>query len=722
MSLTINTNVAAMNAQRMVGRTQNALNKSIQRLSSGLRINSAKDDAAGLAISTRMGSEIRGLNQAARNANDGISMAQTAEGALQESSNLLQRIRELAIQSANDSNSAMDRNALNDEVQSLLAEAQRISVTTEFNGKSLIDGTLTGAQFHVGAYANQTITVNVGNAQNTNLGSYQVTSGLTNVTDDSLEAEDLLINGIDVGASVDGSAESKATAINGISDQTGVTATATTELTSANTLARNQALQAGDLNINGVNIGAVAGSNNLVAQGENIANAINALSNQTGIQAVHNQSTGALTLSSSSGKNIEITSTNGITGYSRLENATGLEVSASTAQAQSTYTLDNGLAGTNVLTVSGYNTDAGTTQDDLDTKTFEIQDIIFEWSKDGVAEAGHVILNISNVADADSNDTLAAVLNTAIGAQITAGNMTQISTGVSGAAVTITSLAATITTSHLDVSNIDAGADVTAVVGVTGTGLAAGNTLAVGGVTYEFVLNAGDVTSGNVAVVLGANNDAIAANLDTAIDGQYSAVNTNIQSSVTGAEVTITSDLLGTPGNSTVDGTPTTTGSTTDSLLEDLAGGTGIATDGDGTDLDGLGILELNSATSFLVTGTNPGKAGLASAAVSQNSINNIDISTDTGANEAIALLDGALSQLTTIRGNLGAVQNRFESTISNLQSISENISAARARIMDADFALETAALSKAQIMQQAGVAMLAQANQLPQAVLALLR
>jgi flagellin len=719
MSLTINTNVAAMNAQRMLGRTQNALNRSIQRLSSGLRINSAKDDAAGLAISTRMGSEIRGLNQAARNANDGISMAQTAEGALQESSNLLQRIRELAIQSANDSNSAMDRDALNDEAQSLLAEAQRISVTTEFNGKSLIDGTLTGAQFHVGAYANQTITVNVGNAQNNNLGSYQVTTGLTNVTNTSLAAGDVLINGIDVGASVDGSAESKATAINGISDQTGVTATATTELTSANALVRNQAIQAGDLNINGVNIGAVAGSNNLVAQGENIANAINALSNQTGIQAVHNQSTGALTLSSSSGSNIEITSTNGTPGYSRLENASGLEVSASTEQAQSTYTLANGTVGSNALTVSGYDTNDITTQTALDGETIEIQGITFEW--EGLANGvtgSNVAIDITGVITDDSG--LAAALNTAIDAQITAGTLTQISTAAPAAVVTITSLASTITMSHLT-ATISAGAGI-ADNEAAGTGLAAGNTLAVGGVTYEFVLNAGDVTTGNVAVVLGADDNAIAASLDTAIDGQYSAGNTNIQSSVALAVVTITSDLLGTPGNSTVDGTPTTTGATANSLDEDLAGGNGTATDGDGTDLNGLGELELNSASSFLITGTNPGKAGLANAAVSQNSINNVDISSATGANEAIALLDGALSQLTSIRGNLGAVQNRFESTIANLLSTSENISAARARIIDADFAVETAALSKAQIMQQAGIAMLAQANQLPQAVLGLLQ
>lgn len=206
------------------------------------------------------------------------------------------------------------------------------------------------------------------------------------------------------------------------------------------------------------------------------------------------------------------------------------------------------------------------------------------------------------------------------------------------------------------------------------------------------------------------------------MDAQYTAGNTNVTAAVGGAEVVLTSDLLGTPGNSTVDGTPTITGATAGSLVEDLTEGTGTAADGTGTALNGLGTLELNSATSFLIAGTNPGKAGMATAVVSQNSINTVDISSVTGANDAIALLDGAMSQISSIRGNLGAIQSRFESTIANLQSTSENISAARARVLDADFAVETANLTKAQIMQQAGVAMLAQANMLPQTVLSLLQ
>ncbi|NNK94302.1 MAG: flagellin FliC [Desulfobacterales bacterium] len=158
MALVIGTNVASLNAQRNLNSTQNLLNRSMQRLSSGLRINSAKDDAAGLAISDRMTSQVRGLNQAARNANDAISLAQTAEGALQETTNLLQRMREIAVQAGNDTNSASDRASLQDEFDELVLEITRISDQTSFNNTNILDGTFTGI-FQIGANASETITV-----------------------------------------------------------------------------------------------------------------------------------------------------------------------------------------------------------------------------------------------------------------------------------------------------------------------------------------------------------------------------------------------------------------------------------------------------------------------------------------------------------------------------------------------------------------------------------
>lgn len=175
MALVVNTNISSLNAQRNLSKSQQRLNTSMQRLSSGLRINSAKDDAAGLAISDRMTSQIRGLNQAARNAQDGISLSQTAEGALQETTNMLQRMRELAVQSANDTNTSNDRASLDAEFQSLIEEVDRIALSTAFNGKTMLTGSYanagSGFVFHVGANADQVISITITGASAGGLGT-----------------------------------------------------------------------------------------------------------------------------------------------------------------------------------------------------------------------------------------------------------------------------------------------------------------------------------------------------------------------------------------------------------------------------------------------------------------------------------------------------------------------------------------------------------------------
>jgi flagellin len=241
MAAIINTNVISLNAQRNLNSSQNALATSLQRLSSGMRINSAKDDAAGLAISDRMTSQIRGLNQASRNANDGISMSQTAEGALGEVGNNLQRIRELAVQSRNASNSVSDRTALNNEVQQLKDEIDRVASTTAFNGIKLLDGSFTNQAFQVGANVGETISISsLVNAQSAALGTTTtyaaspaagVAPTAFTATTDDIAAGDLKINGVDVGAiTAAGTAPLQgaavAAAINAISGTTNVTASA----------------------------------------------------------------------------------------------------------------------------------------------------------------------------------------------------------------------------------------------------------------------------------------------------------------------------------------------------------------------------------------------------------------------------------------------------------------------------------------------------------------
>ncbi|MFM9969226.1 MAG: flagellin [Burkholderiales bacterium] len=473
MAQVINSNIASLNAQRNITSNQSALTTSLQRLSSGLRINSAKDDAAGLAISERFTAQIRGLNQAARNANDGISLAQTAEGALSTVSNNLQRIRELSVQSANGTNSATDRAALQQEVSQLKSEIDRVASTTDFNGVKLLDGTFNNQQFQVGSSANQTITVT------------SISSAKTN----------------DMGMSY--LASSTGAAVNGV------------------------ALVAGDVSINGISVGA----------------------SSAGTSA-------GQTADSAWAKAAAINATSG-TNVSAVANATAVAGAAMTPAATA-----------GAITINGVNTTAVTT------------------------------LGASGTAD-----------RTAV---ISAINAISAATGVVAA---------------------DSGAD--------GTGV---------------TLSAAD--GRNVTVALG---------------GTLTAASSGLTAATTRSTLTLTS----------------------------------------------------TSSSGITMGGATPAKAGsIASAAASLtgNAVSTLDISTVAGANTAITSIDAALSSINSSRASLGAYQNRFDSAIANLQSTSENMSAARSRIQDADFAAETSSLTRAQILQQAGTAMLAQANALPQNVLTLLR
>jgi flagellin len=604
MPQVINTNVASLNAQRNLTTSQGQLATALQRLSSGLRINSAKDDAAGLAISERFTTQIRGLNQAVRNANDGISLSQTAEGALAETGNALQRIRELAIQSANSTNSASDRTALNAEAAQLLSEVQRIAQSTQFNGQNILDGSFASAQFQVGANANQTISFGIAGATTNLLGAYQATS--TAVSSNAFDGAGFTINGVEVGVSAAtsaagvtaDSATAKATAINSKSSLTGVTATAANSVVGAAPVARS-GLASGALVINGISVGAVASDTNAVTQGRNAAAAINAVSNQTGVTAVADASTGALSLTAADGRNIALTSSAATAaGAQAIQNATGLDVSA------------------------------------------------------GANASGH-----------------------------------EVNTLTFGA------------------GNLDTGAPA----------LATGDTFTIEGRTYELTTG-GAITAGNVAVTVAAastpTNTIVA--LRDAINAEYTAGRTSVVAS--GANATtlvLTSDKF---GSGVINYSETSAG--TASAAVTVAGT--AAADGNGNTT--RGTLTLSSASSFTLGGADLAYGGLASASPALTRLDTVNISTVAGANAALAVIDGALSQVSSIRADLGAVQNRFSSTVSNLQATSENLSAARSRILHADFAQETAALTRAQILQQAGTAILSQANSIPQNVLSLLR
>ena len=293
MAAIINTNVVSLNAQRNLTSSQNALATSLQRLSSGMRINSAKDDAAGLAISQRMTSQINGLNQAARNANDGISMSQTAEGALGEIGNNLQRIRDLSVQSRNASNSVSDRTALNNEVQQLKSEIDRVASTTSFNGIKLLDGSFNNQAFQVGANVGETISItSLVNAQSSSLGT--TTTSSANVT--------------------------------------GAAATAFTAIT------------AGDLTINGVSVGAVAAGTDAKTQSNNIVAAINTKSGVTNVTAT-SDAAGKISLVNTSGSSTVVA----FAGASASTAITGLTAGTTAATSSSVA----GFAGVDISTTAG---------------------------------------------------------------------------------------------------------------------------------------------------------------------------------------------------------------------------------------------------------------------------------------------------------------------------------------------------------------------------------
>ena len=500
MAMVINTNIMSLNAQRNLNKTNNMLATSMQRLSSGLRINSAKDDAAGLAISDRMTAQIRGLNQAVRNANDGISLAQTAEGALQETTNNLQRIRELAVQSANSTNSASDRAALQAEVNQLKQEIDRIANTTEFNGLKLLDGSFTSQSFQVGANANQTISVSVSGARTSDLANNYVNA-------------------------------SNATADKGTSSTTNAAAS----LPAANTIAAQTLTISGTLGSGTVSV--AAGDSAYT-----VASKVNAAQDQTGVTATaHNKAV--------------------LNGLS----------------ADGTVTLTLG-SGSSTATVS-----AAVTTTDLSALATEI----------------NKVSGTTGISAEVSGGTL--TLNQAEGKDINIEDFSHSSTGES------------------------------------------------------IVVSATDSSGG-------------AVDAETLTDGG------------------------------------------TDSVVV-------------------AGYVEFDSSNSFTVSSSVADSAGSildgaanATTGSSQQLVSGVDIGTQSGAQQALKVIDAALATVDSLRGDLGAVQNRFESTIANLQTTSENLSAARSRIRDADFAAETAAMTRAQILQQAGVAMVSQANAAPQVVLSLLQ
>jgi flagellin len=323
MAQVINTNIASLNAQRNLNQSQADNQTALQRLSSGLRINSAKDDAAGLAISTRFDAQIEGTNVAIRNSSDAISLSQTAEGALKTVTDALLRIRELALQAANGTYDDIDREALNSEVQQLISEVERTAETTNFNGRKLLDGSFS-TQFQVGANAGETIDVTIGKLTTDVLGGGD-TAGISAIsTDSKITKGDLVINGTTIPSSVASadnssfanaaaSAIAKVAAINSVTDDTNVIAEVNTTVAQGSTQQTGSALaqtatSPATIQLNGVDITVSWGGQNADADRASVMEAINAKSDQTGIIAVDSgTAVNGIFLEAEDGRNITIT-------------------------------------------------------------------------------------------------------------------------------------------------------------------------------------------------------------------------------------------------------------------------------------------------------------------------------------------------------------------------------------------------------------------------------
>jgi len=720
----------SLNAQRNLGVSQSALAKSMQRLSSGLRINSAKDDAAGLAISDRMTSQINGLDQAVRNSNDGISLAQTAEGALSESTNILQRMRELAVQSANDTNSSSDRTSLQAEVNQLKSEMTRIASTTQFNGKNLLDGSMATAQFQVGANANQTISFGIKSAEATALGNNSLnTTNAIGIDAATFSAAAIVTSGTS-GASNSGTLTA---AQNLTAAKTAAIAAQTVTLTKTDGTTTTAAISNGDSAFTAkTNIDTAVGSTTAASYG---SNAVSVALTSSGTWVATNTATmtinGALltVTQATAGGNQAAFNTDlatGVGNWNTANSGTGVILSLGTG------------ANANVLTAT---TTGG---QNVELSTFTNTGATVAAAYTGASASGTLTAGANGTAFVQRAS--ATYDATGVVAAVSTGTVfgTIGTSGVSGGLGSATPGSNNVSAQSLLVAGpqgsstvaVGAGNSANAIAGLvnaqsatTGVTAEANTTATISGLvndgTIGFTLQGTNSTAINISATVTKDN---LTNLFQAINNQAGSTGITATLGADNASIALTQSQgfdikIGDYTHSSTLATDTINVTGNEGGAVKLASGTAT----DSTVVGGQ--VSFSSSGSFNVSSSKTATTGslfnttAKTANVSTlSSISSVDITTVDNAASAIKSIDGALGQIDSIRGDLGAIQNRFESTIANLSNVSENLSAARSRIMDADIAQETSAMTKNNILQQAGVAILAQANQAPQLALSLLK
>ena len=587
MSSIINTNSLSLLTQNNLLKSQSSLTTAIQRLSSGLRINSAKDDAAGQAIANRFSSNIKGLSQAQRNANDGISLAQTTEGALNEINNNLQRVRELTVQAANGSNSKTDLDSIQSEITQRMAEIDRTSAQTDFNGTKVLGVTAATLKIQVGANDGETIDIGLQTINTSTLGVASFNINGTGTVNTASTLNDLTLAGgfSTVGGPVSGTQQYEKTTLGATTNNTAATATNVFSKAVAGTTVtlNGSATPADNYTVTG------SGATAIFSTGTTNA-AANATVKGQLIPIAGSQTSAVVTIGGTT-QNIKIDSTGNIRDSS--DNQMYLDLSGN-------------------LTL----TSAGAVAANI-----------------GAGDAGDVLKSMSNGVNDGAG--------TSTGGTIVAGTASGTTSTYTVASAATNSLANfTISTALTQAAMIAKAAPGSALVDINGT--------AGGGDDYT-ISAAGAVTENGAAVFVAA-------------------------------------------GALTLD--PTTTAAST--VENYYVHSNGAVTDG--------------SSNTVYNDSANAGKFALTARSGSTSTV------------DAMKVIDAALAKVDGLRGSLGAVQNRFDSVISNLGSTITNLSASRSRIEDADYATEVSNMTRAQILQQAGTSVLAKANQSTQGVMSLLQ
>ena len=705
MALSINTNISSLTAQRAIADSKNDLETAMERLATGSKINSASDDAAGLAMTQRMTAQIQGLNMAIKNSNDGIAMTKSIEGAITEVSDMLQRMRELSIQAANGTNSASDRTYLQDEVNLLIQEVTRVSANTRYNGSLILDGTFINKQLQVGIEEGEHITFSVDSVAANQIGAHTLvgngvnpeTAGATAAVNPITTDEDIEIFGYlgtrIVESSSQDTAKEVAMKANLLTAETGVKAYAKTyaALSSGDPTARTY-----NLKINNFQTG------NFIISSTDVGDAVEAINRISGASGVTAKvDNNKVVLFDADGDDITIENTKVGTEFVDLvveklgedglvTNVIGQPVrlgeGATATNTEATFTQTHGTL-SNYASATHTLTDGTTTLSiTLGAGTPTTADLVSAFR----SATGYDSFKFDVSANSTTGFTFTArepgVIQTAEQPVLTAAAAVTdegtLTAGTTGAAADSTRISGTLkfVSSH-SFSVEQAGATkatFTQTHGTLANYASATHTLSDGTTTLSITLGAGTPSTADLVTAFQTASGFADFKYDIAAN---SSTGFTFTAKEPGAIRTADQPVLNAATAVNDEGT----------LTVGVAG-------------DAVGYFASGSQTASLVDLTQ------------------VKISTESGASDAISIIDAALDKVAQMRSDLGAIENRMDHTISNLMNIAEKTADSRSRLEDADFALESARLAKNQVLQQAGTSMLSQANQMNQLVMELLR